>query len=180
VVYSNGKLFLADAQSGACKETGYLPDQAGFHAFDMTFAPDPANGRQMLFVSSVADFGKVKLGKIDPQTLGIDTVGPMTANAELTATDAGEVWGLFRGSSPHAARIDLSTVALAPDLKVPLGDITGNGLAFSAFAGAFYVFLLPHNSSTSVLRMSATDGSLDKLLDKTGRRIISATIPICR
>jgi hypothetical protein len=176
--YSSGELFLADAESGSCKPSGLGARPASFHSFDMTFAPDPTTQAEALFVSSVADAGKARLGEIDPGTLMLRDLAPMKANAELT-TFNGELWGMFRGSNPHAARIDRTTAALGPDVPVALGDITGDGLAFSSFAGSFYVFLLPHNSSTAVFRM-ATDGGLSKVLDKTGRRVISATIAVCR
>jgi hypothetical protein len=176
--YSSGELFLADAQSGACKPSGLGMLPPSFHSFDMTFAPDPTTQAEALFVSSVADVGKARLGEIDPVALTLRDLAPMHANAELTSM-GGELWGMFRGQSPHAARIDRTTAALGPDVPVALGDITGDGLAFSAFAGSFYVFLLPHNSSTSVFHMGI-DGGLTSLLTKTGRRVISATIAVCR
>jgi hypothetical protein len=127
----------------------------------------------------VAPFGKGELEVYDTAEDAVHLIGHMNSNVELTTTADGELWGMLRGTNPQAVHIDRSSAAIGTTLPAALGDITGDGLAFSSFGGAFYVFLLPHNSSTSVYRMSQGDGSLDRLLTKTGRRIISATVAVC-
>jgi hypothetical protein len=177
VEYSDGRLFTADPQTGTCTDVAFATQQAPFQHFDITFAPDES-GAEQLYVSGVADFGKSALGKIDPQALVLTNIGPTNVNVELTRTGAGELWGMVRGTSPHAVRIDKTTAAFDDPLTIPVGDITGDGVAFSWFNGSFYVFILPHNSSTNVSLLGA-DGTFTPLLQKTGRRIISATIAAC-
>jgi hypothetical protein len=177
VEYSNGQLFTADPQHGTCQQTSFLAAD-DFPHFDMTFAPDPLTNTEQLWASSVADFGKAALGEIDLRTLLLTKVAPMNVNVELTRNGAGELWGMIRGTSPHAVRIDKTSAAFDDSLAIPVGDITGDGVAFSWFRGSFYVFIQPHDSSTNV-SLLGPDGTFTPLVQDTGRRIISATVAAC-
>ncbi len=178
VADSGRQLYVADAQTGACTSVSALGDPS-HHRFDMTFAPDGAD--ESLFVLGASDDKHALFARVDPVTFALAPRGELDTGGELTSTEAGELWVLFRGAAPRVAQLDRATGAVTRELHVgaQLGDITGDGVAFSSFRGAFYVFLLPHNSSTAVYRMSPADGSAERVVSHSGRSIISATVARC-
>lgn len=181
VEYVSGELFTVDLTTGACSPTSFVVGQKDFHNFSMSFSADPQGGTEALYISAKTGPVTAKLGKIDVASLVVSDVGSLPSAGELTSTESGELWAMFRGTAPHAGRIDKLTGTVAPDFHLgsALGNISSAGVAFSALHGSLYLFLLRQNSSTSVYRLSPSDGALDKILGGSGQRVISASAATC-
>jgi hypothetical protein len=178
--YSSGELFRADAQTGACGAA--LPlERATPRRFDLSFVPASAGAGERLYTVEVDDQRRGRLARLDPTTLEETPIAELPSSLELATTDAGELWGLTRGQAPRAVAVDTSTGAFTRELRLggQLGDITGNGVAFSWLRGELYAFLLPSESTTSVFRVNAETGAVERIARRTGRNLISATAARC-
>jgi hypothetical protein len=183
VAHSSGEIFTADAQTGACTGPVALdPSNVLTRRTDITFAPDAesSSGERLYLVMNLDDGGGL-FGSLDPSSPFLTRITELPAGLELTTTGSGELWGLSRGAAPKAMLLDRETGAVTRELSLGsrLGNITGNGVAFSWFRDQFYVFLLPQESTTSVFRVSPIDGKTERIARRTGRNLISATAARC-
>jgi hypothetical protein len=165
VEYTNGRLFIVDTYTAQCGPTMYQPGQHGFVNFGMGFAADGPNAQTETLYLARSDFNGMgatpELGSLDTKNLLITDIAPLTGNAELTGTGAGELWGFFATNAPHYGRIDKKTGAVNPDIATPkLGNVTNDAFAFAAFGGFFWVFLAPQGANTTVYKLDPNNGSV--------------------
>ena len=67
VAYSSGELFTADVQTGACKASALVVPQKSPRRFDMSFVSDDSSATgEQLYVVTLEDDSKARLGKLDP------------------------------------------------------------------------------------------------------------------
>jgi hypothetical protein len=148
VLFTDAHIYKVDTTTVACTDSGYVPDQQGFHTFGMGSAFDSATGVDTLFLASETTDpqGSAPLGALDLGSLTVSTRGLMTVgSAELAGTGDGQLWAFSPGSrnatgAPLLARVDPHSGATLE--AYDLSAITSiGGFALKFFGGAFYVFV---------------------------------------
>jgi len=197
VLYTNGRLYLANLEGEDCLETAFVPNQHGFDTFGMGFASDgPDTPEETLFVmtGSYDDAeGDHELGWIDTATLDLEPIGPGPGRAELTGNGLGELWGFFPRSEPMSIQqlsrdtgetlqrfeftIDRASlpectqdVCLAPPVAWD----------FAFWGGRFYLFVkFQEAPSTNVYVYTPSTGEILEILSDIGFTVVGAGVSTC-
>lgn len=181
-----GKLFRVSTATAACVETSFVPRQAGFQKFGMGFASDLVGTGESLYVASSEDndFVDSRLGRINIPSFSLTTVGtfkPNIAQAELTGTGDGRLYGLYTKSPTqrtpvYIGEIDPSTGDVIGENLIP-GANLGTAWAFAAWGGDFYLFTAPA-SATQVTRYRPSDGTA-RVIASTSLKVVGAGVSTC-
>lgn len=181
-----GKLFRVSTATAACVGTTFLPRQAGFQKFGMGFAANLVGTGESLFIASSeqSDLVESRLGRIIIPSFALATVGtfkPSIAQAELTGTGDGRLYGLYTKSPTlrtpvFIGEIDPTTGAVIGENQIP-GANLGNAWAFAAWGGDFYLFTAPADA-TQVTRYRPSDGSV-RVIASTSLKVVGAGVSTC-
>jgi hypothetical protein len=179
VRFGDNEVFSVDLETLDCTSTSYSERASEFGSFGMGFATESAHTwRDQLFVANSR-----QLGRIDPTTWQVTTLGTLPSQAELTGTGDGELWGVLPLESPmtvveldHATGSVLQTIRVGTTLDISNLDT----FAFAAWDGDFYLFARYYGmgSSTEVYRIDRS-GSITKVVDELGINVVGAGVSTC-
>lgn len=179
VRYADQEVFQIDLATLACTPTAYSDRSTGFGAFGMGFAtPTSETWRDQLFVANAR-----QLGRLDPTTWQLTTLGTLPSQAELTGTGAGELFAVLPLESPlTVVELDQSTGSVRDTVRVGTTlDIANlDTFAFAAYDGSFYLFTRMYGmgNSTAVHRIER-DGSISLLAPELGINVVGAGVSTC-
>ncbi|MGD0674891.1 MAG: hypothetical protein ABSC94_05695 [Polyangiaceae bacterium] len=198
--FCDGELFRVSTANAACEATGFVAGQQGFATvFGMGFVQDTTDPNETLFVASGAAGANGEpptLASIDTSTFALRVVAPFSqtdggssaANAELTGTGAGDLYGFFpiAGPTPPVsqasaiAQIDKATAHIIEQSDLPFGQ--GSGYAFAFWGGDFYTFTglanTAANIATVVHRFRPSDGTVVDVAS-TPDLVVGAGVSTC-
>lgn len=147
VEYADGRLFRVSTADASCSTTPYgtTPNQATFHHFGMGFMTVGAGPAEELFVLS--NLGE--LATLDTSTFELGSprlVQPSVLYGELTGSGDGRLYAFSHpdGASPASMIAEIapaSGTVVGVDLLPTVAQ--GDGWAFAAWGGAFYLFTAP-------------------------------------
>lgn len=179
VLYNDGQIFAVDTQTAACKPTAYA-QQGDFRLFGMGFVADQKGNvmREHLFV---AGLDNMELGVMDPKTLLITPLGPLTGNPELTGTGGAVLWGFFPDDQmPRVALLDKATGNEGMTYNLAALAGTPTAWAFAFWGGNFWIFLRrQQDNSTHVWKLDTNSGKVTDVVPNTGYGIVGAGVSIC-
>jgi hypothetical protein len=188
---SAGSVFKVSTTDASCEPTSIsLTD--GWFRLGMGFATDSAGvTSERLFVAGTGNGGEqsVGLGKIDPAATAVAPVGDFTgalrgANAELTGTGDGRLYGFFTTTPVQVAEIEKETGRII-SAQALQGVEAPSYWAFSFWGGDFYLYTAPDASlfpqrTSNVTRYRPSDGSIDtSYMTNIGFRIVGAGVSTC-
>lgn len=178
VRYADDTLYAVDLNTLACTPVSYSRP-GGFGSFGMGFATE-ADGtwREELFVAD-AD----TLGVVDAGDWGIDAVGSLPSQSELTGTATGELWAFLPLESPAAlVSVDPDTGAELQRTRLPdfPDPSTLDAFAFAAWGGEFFLFVRTYGvgNSTDVYRVDSA-GRLTLERERVGFDVVGAGVSTC-
>ncbi len=183
----NGRLFQVQTSDASCTATTYQPRQGGFARMGMAYSTDGASqSSEQLYVDGL-DTGTQGLGlyRIDTSALRASVIGRHTgtlarAQAELTGTGDGRLYGFFATQPAVLAQIDRATGATSN--LVSLTNVsTGTAWAFSFWGGDFWFYTAQQGRPSTVTRLkSSSDNSLAVVVTNVGNfRIVGAGVSTC-
>ena len=187
VLYSSGQVFHVSTVNAGCTATSFAARQntggRQWDLFGMGFVTDTAGGdTERLWVGggNVDALQAGDLGNLDPTTLAIDRIGPMSAtqeySPELTGLGDSTIWGFYPGeSSAFVQEINKGTGGgLGPMRAIPGGlGGTVSAWAFAQWGGKFYIFV------TTVNILTGAENSTVRTIDRaTGAyALVSQNLP---
>lgn len=178
VLYNDGRLYHVSTEDASCSPTSFAA-QGNFNTFGMGFVTDqPGGSEESLYVASAV--GSAMLGRLDTNTLSIQSVGVVGGSPELTGTGNAQLWGFFPNTSPASVRrIDKATGGTLQDFGLGFST-TPMAWAFAFWGGRFYVFIEGQtDTSTQVWRLDPTTGASQQVLASTGYHIVGAGVSTC-
>lgn len=187
VLYSSGEIFHVSTQNASCTATAFQERQntggRQWDLFGMGFVTDTAGGdTERLWVGggNVDAEEAGDLGVIDPTTLVIQRIGPLSAtreySPEFTGLGDATLWGFYPGlSQAFVQQVDKTTGAgTGSQLNIP-GGLGGQvaAWAFAQWGGKFYVFV------TTADILTGAENSTVRTLDRaTGQyQLVSQNLP---
>jgi hypothetical protein len=195
-----GSIYRVDLTNARCEATAYVPGQAGFQSFGMSFSlstdPDSGLTGESLYVandnnsidSTVAVTGT--LGRIDPTTFNLAVVGnfaPTVVPApELTSGSDGRLFGFYspgylpgigNGATSAIVQIDKTTAQVVAEDELPTVD-QGSAWAFGIWGGDFYLFTAPDGTESIVTRYDPNTGAVTQVASYPGL-ITGAGVSTC-
>lgn len=187
VQFTDRRLYRVSTATGACIGTSFAPDQQGFAQFGMGYATNDVGPTEFLFVAGTRDSNQVAspgLARIDPTSFALTKVGnfvPDIARAELTGTGDGRLFAFYtkganNGPPSFIGEISTTTARVIAETPFPTVD-QGNGWAFAAWGGDFYMFTAPGGGS-DVTRYRPSDGSVT-VVASLPSRIVGAGVSTC-
>jgi hypothetical protein len=190
VLYTSGEIFHVDTTNAMCKASTFQKGQAGFQLFGMGFVSDePMGDSDTLFISGGAadDLVGGNLGKVDPTTLKVSSIGPLAMgienSPELSGTGGAELYGYFPGTNRSmVARIDQKDGKHLKEWMLPGLGRRVTAWAFAHWGGRFYIFVSTDSGGmdvSTVKLFDPRDGSIKDLLTNTGYRVVGAGVSTC-
>ena len=187
VQFTDQKLYRVSTATGACVGTPFVPNQQGFGEFGMGYATNDIGPTETLFVAGTRGSTQMSspgLARIDSTTFALTKVGnfvPDIARAELTGTGDGRLYafytkGIENGPPSFIGEIDTNTAQVIAETPFPTVD-QGNGWAFAAWGGDFYMFTAPGGGS-DVTRYRPSDNSVT-VVAQLPTRIVGAGVSTC-
>jgi len=186
-----GVLFKVSTTDASCEGAPTVSLPPDWFRMGMGFSTDGAGqSSETFFVTGTAfDGSGPGLGRIDLGTNTLAPVGEFTgslngANAELTGTGDGRLFGFFTTTPVQVAEIDKASGAIVSAVPLP-GVETPSFWAFSFWGGDFYLYTAPSqfqepNRTTNVTRYRPSDGSIDTAyMTNIGFRIVGAGVSTC-
>jgi hypothetical protein len=162
--------------------------QMGFELFGMGYSADAlGSAEETLFIGggevlSMSFDAPASLGSID-DALAVSRHGALPSLPELTGTANGDLWGFFPKETPMVVlELDKSSGAALQTFDVGMIGDGGETLsyAFAHWGGRFYIFYKSELlGSSQVWALTPDLGSLERILDETGRRIVGAGVSTC-
>ncbi len=175
ILFTDEHIYQVSTLNGACVDTPYAIEQAGFKQFGMGITTVDDNGTEALFVAGSSEGntgGTTGLGRIDDfknftLTKVADFNGSDVHNAEFTGTGTGGLYGFYRKTDNVLDTTSyIGQIATRDVGTVKVGDVIGehrfdnlaqgDGWAFAFWGGDFYMFHAP-NGTTLVTRYRPTD-----------------------
>ncbi|HEY2517978.1 MAG TPA: hypothetical protein VGI39_44210 [Polyangiaceae bacterium] len=181
-VFTDGSFHAFDVTTLNCQNLTFASRPAGFTNFGMGFATDGASTSETLYVSSAPPSGEAgMLGKIDPATMTLTSIGAYTipGRAELTGTGDGRLFGAFEGQPYVVAQIDESSatiVSQAPQADVSAAPFQSN-FAFAFWGGVFWLFF-GQGGPTDFFVYDPATGTTTKALS-VNAEIVGAGVSTC-
>jgi hypothetical protein len=187
VEFTDQKIYRVSTATGACVGTSYVPNQMGFGNFGMGYATNDIGPVETLFVAGTRDNGQATspgLARIDSTTFNLTKVGnfvPDIARAELTGTGDGRLFAFYtkgqdNGPPSFIGEINTNTGQVIAETPFPTVD-QGNGWAFAAWGGDFYMFTAPGGGS-DVTRYRPSDNSVT-VVAQLPTRVVGAGVSTC-
>jgi hypothetical protein len=182
VLFSSGKIFKVSTQDASCTESTWQVGAGGFELFGMGFVLDVAGGdSEHLFVAggTVLDFENSNLGSIDPTTLAVTRIAPMSGPPELTGAGTGDLYA-FMPQFLEAARIDKATGVPSQTWDVSAA-VTGfpGAYAVAHWGGQLFIFTGDGEGQGQVGRLDLTTGVADLVVPSNGMTIVGAGVSTC-
>jgi hypothetical protein len=188
VHYWDGGIYRAELRTGQCEATGFSGGDA-FHYFGMAFSADPSipEGerlfiRQAGFYDLGTDPGVRSLGRVDTATLALTVLGEGEgANADLSGTGDGRVYGFVKGDDAAASVIAIDPADGATLDAAPLEGVTiGDAWAFAAWGGELSLFAsgADPKDGTIVRRHDPVTGTTTEV-DQVGFHVVGAGVSSC-
>jgi hypothetical protein len=177
VLFSDEKLFEVDITDASCTATGYSDAATGFGAFGMGFSSD-GNGSidETLYVANATT-----LGTLDTTGWDITDVGPMSSQAEVTGTGAGELWAILP-LEKRMVRLDKTTATEIESHTLPGFPAAANidTFAFAHWGGSLWVFVREFGmgKTTDVYEFDQSY-AFDKVLTDVGFVAVGAGVSTC-
>jgi len=186
VEFTDQKIYRVSTATGACVATSYQPNQQGFGNFGMGYATNDIGPIETLFVAGTRDNGQTVspgLARID-SNFNLTKVGnfvPDIARAELTGTGDGRLFAFYtkgadNGPPSFIGEINTNTAQVIAETPFPTVD-QGNGWAFAAWGGDFYMFTAP-NGGSDVTRYRPSDNSVT-VVAQLPTRVVGAGVSTC-
>ena len=190
VLYSSGEIFHVSTETAVCQATSFARGQGGYELFGMGFVSDsPGSSSEKLFIAGgdAADLGNGNLAWIDPDTLGVNTVGPLPAadySPELTGTGAAELYGYYPGFDTYVARLDRASATNQERWTMPALEGGVRAWAFAQWGGLFWVFVTVEDfftatTNSQVWRLDPMTGVAQKVLEHLPYMIVGAGVSTC-
>ena len=196
VLYSSGEIFWVSTVDATCQRSSFTKGQAGFELFGMGFVSDsPGSAKETLFVAGASasqqNTGTSRLGKIDPATLQLSSLGSLATamySPELTGTGDAELYGYYPGSAnTFVAKINKENGQSAQTWGLPPLDNDVRAWAFAHWGGQFYIFVTtidlfdPFSMATNsqVWLLNPKTSSATKILDNLPYIIVGAGVSTC-
>lgn len=185
VVFGDGQLYKVSTLDASCELTDFVPGQNGFVTFGMGFSTDEGGPSESLYVAEI-NFAapSMGLGRIDPQTLDLEYIGPFSQNPgfaiELTGTGDGRLFGYFinsPGPGGTMVEIDKQTGNILSSTPLPAGN-SSSSLAFAFWGGDFYTFTSEGDGITDVARYRPSDGTVTGVTT-LGATVVGAGVSTC-
>ncbi|MCA9690455.1 MAG: hypothetical protein KC636_12660, partial [Myxococcales bacterium] len=190
VMYQNDQIYTVDVNNpNNCTNPGYTPGQMGFNKFGMGFVSNSVNDPcDKLYAHSWSGFGGFsegpnagKLGRIDPMTLQMETLGSINYDGgELTGTGDGRLFA-FAGSPAKLVEYEKDTAAVIDTTN--LGLSLTNAFAFAFWGGDFYMFTESNINPFTASKVTHYDYSdtkqLTVVVDSAPIRIVGAGVSTC-
>lgn len=188
---TDGSVFKVSTTDASCEPTSIsLTD--GWFRLGMGFSTDNAGvTSERMFVTGTGDDDSESpgLGKIDPGATDLTPIGEFDgrlqgANAELTGTGDGRLFGFFTTTPVQVAEIDKNTGRII-STKALQNVETPSYWAFSFWGGDFYLYTSPDSDqfprrTSNVTRYRPSDGSIDtSYMTNIGFRIVGAGVSTC-
>ncbi len=178
VRYSDDSLYEVNLETLACSPVTYSRP-GGFGSFGMGFATETdGTWREELYVAD-AD----TLGVLNEADWGIDTVGTLPSQSELSGTAEGERWAFLPLESP-AALVSVNPETGRERSRVELSGFPDpsalDAFAFAAWGGDFYLFVRTYGmgNSTNVYKVDSS-GSLTLERERVGFDVVGAGVSTC-
>ncbi len=194
VLYDSGEIFHVSTTDASCQASGFTKGQSGFELFGMGFVSNSAGSTdETLYIAGGAagsQTGGGNLGKIDPTTMQVSSVGALPSNAEfspeLTGTGDANLYGYYPGmTTSYVAQINQGTAANGMTWNLPTLTAQIKGWAFAQWGGEFYIFItttdalgLSDHSYVEKLDPSGS-GTTTTVLDNTGKVVVGAGVSTC-
>lgn len=180
VEYQDGSFFQVDLLTLRCSPTRYVEQLGLDGVVGMSFSSDgPGATTETLFLGGGQD---LVLARRDLDTFVDTRIGLVPSFLELSGTGAGDLWGFFPFgvNTPEAfiARLDKTTAALGPRLRLPTLPPNQGNFTFASWGGAFWIFQ-EDSGSTTVFRVDAASGAVTTARRNTGRNIIGSGTSVC-
>ena len=157
----------------------------------MGFVSEAPGGEEILYVAGgmMPPFepGNARLGRVDTTSLRLSPIGSLMGWPELTGNGAGGLFA-FTPAEEVFSRITPATIASLNRETASVTDtftLTDMGVgdarawAFAFWGGRFYVFVEVEGSTTAVWRYETSAGTLERVLENTGRSIVGAGVSTC-
>lgn len=191
ILYTSGEVFWVDTKTGACKAAPFQKGQHDFKLFGMGFVADAkGSNAEKLYVANSRESTTTPdtLGYIDPGTMTLQQIGPLTKaeySAELTGTGNAELYAYHPGtSSTFVAQVDKTTGKVVKQWKVSSLGGQVMAWAFAHWGGRFYIFVtvaegMFGTERSMVLRLNPSTGSTTTFLNNIKYKIVGAGVSTC-
>ena len=193
VLYTSGELFLVSTSSASCAASSFVPSQmtggATWSLFGAAFSTDStASPAERMWISGGATDGTLgHLGKVDPSTLAVTTVGTIgggnALRPDLTGLSDATLWGFFPNPNGTSAvqQIDKTSGALvgSPFAMTTTGM---DAWAVAHWGGQFYLFVSTTQGMTSnetIRKIDRATGSQSTLAQNLPFTIVAAASSTC-
>ncbi|TNE85897.1 MAG: hypothetical protein EP330_23450 [Deltaproteobacteria bacterium] len=175
VRYSSNTLFAVDLATMDCTPTSM---GSGFGSYGMGFATENAETwRDELFLAN-----RNQLARLDPMTGGLENLGALPSQSELTGNAAGELWAFLPLEMPaRLVRLDKQTAAPVEGYSLPAFTTADlDTFAFATWGEDFYLFMRFYGmgNSTDVYKVDA-NGTMTLLAGDTGMDVVGAGVSTC-
>jgi hypothetical protein len=132
------------------------------------------DGREVEFML----IGREGPGRVALTLLGREEPPIDEAQAELTGTDDGKLYGFFGATPATLAEIDPTTGRVLTPRTLPgITTLNGSGLLYRG--GDFYVFWARKGETSTVTRVSRRDGALQEVARDVGFHVVGAGASTC-
>jgi hypothetical protein len=190
VLYTSGEIFRVSIQDASCEASGYQARQNTMDLFGMGFVTDGAGSdSERIYIgggNANPQLPNRRFATIDPATLALTPIGPLTSTTgytpELSGTGDGELFGFFPGATnAFVQQLDKATgVAMGDELPITGGLGSVEAWAFAHWGGSFYVFVTSGLPPNSTVRKVDRDGnSGPPLLQRLPFKVVGAGVSTC-
>jgi hypothetical protein len=196
VLFNDGNIRLVSTLDASCGAEAF-PLAAPFERFGMGFSADGSS--ELLFISGgtfvdlleMSSLNPAKLGRVNPTTRAATAIGDLAGWPELSGNAAGGLYAFYKPDTVFSrvvpgriVELDRSTGAETRAFELTaMGGAFESSYAFAYWGGRFYVFIVATGATNSeVWRFNLPpegDGSVTKVVDDAGRRIVGAGVSIC-
>lgn len=188
VGYGDGELFKVDTSDASCESTDYDFEEQSFSRYGMGFSSNAAGStEETLFLAS--NEGSRGLFKLDTGSLEATRIGGFggglgNAQAELTGTGDGKLFGFYALAPAVLAQIDKDSGETSGQVELDTIDFDSPSLAFafSFWGGDFWFYSSTNEDPSKVTRLrTASDNSETVVIDEVegGFRIVGAGVSTC-
>jgi hypothetical protein len=197
VLYSSGEIFHVSTQNASCTATNFQERQntggRQWDLFGMGFVTDAAGGdTERLWVGGGNVDAQLAgdLGVIDPASLAVQRIGPLSAtrdySPEFTGVGDATLWGFYPGTSiAFVQQLDKTTGGgSGSQLNIP-GGLGGTvaAWAFAQWGGKFYIFVttadLIGGENSTVRTIDRATGQYALVSQNLPYKIVGAGVSTC-
>jgi hypothetical protein len=164
---AGGRVYRVSTATAACVATPFQPGQGNFRLFGMGFVALGGGPTDTLFIAGSGQrVGDAEgLATLDLTSFRVNPIGnfaPVIQRAELTGTGDGRLFGFYtKPSQPNGSVVgEINPLTAQVFAESPLPNVDqGNGWAFAAWGGDFYLFT-GAGARSPVWRFRPSDGTV--------------------